>query len=273
MTSASAMSLEQAQEIVQAHHFVFCCGLHRSGTTLLFRMLREHPAMSGFTNNQVPTEWLALDDEGQYLQTVYPPGVVHGGPGNFAFAPAAHLTEESELLNPENNARLAMDWFPYWDLSKPYLLEKSPPNLVMTRFLQSAFPHTAFIAIVRHPVAVSLATMKWNTRGLNSLIEHWLVAHETFEKDRPHLQRTITIKYEALVSEPGAVLRQIYAFLGLEPRETSFEATQEHNQRYFAQWLDMAKNPETSASIQECIARHETRVRAFGYSLQDLEIW
>jgi hypothetical protein len=74
------------------------------------------------------------------------------------------------------------------------------------------------------------------------------------------------------VEEPAATLRKIYAFLGVAPHETSFEATTEHNQRYFAQWLEMAKDPQTSASIQEWIARYETRVRAFGYSLQNLEI-
>jgi hypothetical protein len=269
---AGALSLDQAREIAQAHHFVLCCGLHRSGTTLLFRMLREHPQMSGFTNNQVATEWLALEDEGQFLQSVYPPGIVYGGPGSFAFSPGAHLTENSELLTPDNKAQLALDWFPYWDLSKHYLLEKSPPNILMTRFLQSAFPKTSFVAIVRHPVAVSLATTKWSTRSLDSLIEHWLVAHEILREDLPHLQNGMTVKYETLIAEPEATLGEIYAFLGVPPHGTTFEATTEHNQRYFAQWRDMAKNPETSASVQEWIARYETRVRAFRYSLQDLDM-
>jgi len=270
---ATALNLEQAREIARAHHFVFCCGLHRSGTTLLFRMLREHPEMSGFTNNQVATEWLALEDEGQFLQSVYPPGIVYGGPGSFAFSPGAHLTEESELLTPDNKAQLALDWFPYWDLSKRYLLEKSPPNILMTRFLQGAFPHTSFVTIVRHPVAVSLATTKWSTRSLDSLIEHWLVAHEIAQADSAHLQRAVTVKYETLIAAPDAALSKIYAALGVEPHPTTFEATTEHNQRYFAQWTDMAKNPETKASVQDWIARYEPRVRAFGYSLQDLEMY
>jgi hypothetical protein len=251
---------------------VFLCGLHRSGTTLLFRMLREHPEMTGFANNKVATEWTPLEDEGQFLQGIYPPAMCYGGPGSFAFAPEAHLTESSELLTPASKAQLAVDWFPYWDLGKRYLLEKSPPHLLMTRFLESAFPNSSFVIIERHPVAVSLATTKWSARSLDSLIEHWLVAHETFETDRPHLQRVMTVRYETLVEEPAATLRKIYAFLGVAPHETSFEATTEHNQRYFAQWLEMAKDPQTSASIQEWIARYETRVRAFGYSLQNLEI-
>lgn len=269
---AGALNLEQAREIVQAHHFVLCCGLHRSGTTLLFRMLREHPEMSGFTNNQVATEWLALEDEGQFLQSVYPPGIVYGGPGSFAFSEGAHLTEDSDLLTPENKAQLALDWFPYWDLTKRYLLEKSPPNILMTRFLQSVFPNSSFVAIVRHPVAVSLATTKWSARTLDSLIEHWLVAHEILREDLKHLRNGMTIKYEALIAEPDSSLREIYEFLGVPTHPTTFEATTEHNQKYFAQWREMTRNPETAASVAEWIARYEPRVRTFGYSLQDLDL-
>lgn len=271
-STASGLSFDQAREIAQAHDFLFCCGLHRSGTTLLFRMLREHPKMSGFTNNQVATEWLALEDEGQFLQSVYPPGIVYGGPGSFAFSPGAHLTEDSDLLTEDNKAQLAIDWFPYWDVTKRFLLEKSPPNILMTRFLQSAFPNTSFVTIVRHPVAVSLATTKWSTRTLDALIEHWIVAHEIYEADRPHLKREMTVKYETLIAEPEAKLHEIYAFLGVEPHPTTFEATTEHNQKYFAQWREMATNPETKASVQEWIARYEPRVRAFGYSLQELDL-
>lgn len=264
--------IKQAQEISQAHHFVFLGGLHRSGTTLLFRMLREHPAISGFANNQDANEWLAAEDEGQYLQSVYPQAIYWGGPGKFAFSPDAHLTEESELLTVENKAKLALQWFPYWDLSKHFLLEKSPPNLIWTRFLQSAFPTTSFAIIERHPVAVALATEKWSPTGLPSLIEHWLVAHETFEQDRPHLRHVMALKYETLVSDPLPILQQIYAFLGIEPHPTTFAASTEHNQRYFAQWNELAKNPETRPVIEQCIDRWETRARAFGYSLKDLDV-
>ena len=83
---ASTLSPAQAQEIAQTHPFVFLGGLHRSGTTLLFRMLREHPEISGFANNQDANEWLGAEDEGQYLQSVYPPAIFWGGPGKFAFA-------------------------------------------------------------------------------------------------------------------------------------------------------------------------------------------
>lgn len=267
-----AVDASQAKAIAQTHPFAILGGLHRSGTTLLFRMLREHPEISGFANNPYANEWLGAEDEGQYLQSVYPPAIFWGGPGKFAFDPEAHLTEESELLTPENRTKVAMDWFPYFDLSKRYLMEKSPPNILWTRFLQSVFPSASFVIIERHPVAVSLATEKWSPTGYKSLVEHWLVAHEIFEKDRPHLQRVMSIKYETLISKPLDTLTTVYEFLGLSPHSTTFEATTEHNQRYFAKWQQLAKDPQTSATIQECVDLYETRVRAFGYSLQDLEL-
>jgi len=268
----SKLTPDEAREIGQTHPFAILGGLHRSGTTLLFRMLREHPEISGFANNQDANEWLGAEDEGQYLQSVYPPAIFWGGPGKFAFSPEANLTEESEFLTPENKTRLALEWFPFFDLSKRFLLEKSPPNILWTRFLQSVFPNSWFVIIERHPVAVSLATEKWSPTGFASLVEHWLVAHETFEKDRAHLRRVMTIKYENLISQPFAAISTIYKFLGLEPHPTTFEATSEHNKKYFGQWLALAKDPQSAASVQECIDKYETRVRAFGYSLEDLEL-
>ena len=51
---------------------VFVGGLHRSGTSLVHRCLASHPAVSGFSDTGVP------EDEGQHLQTVYPPDFRHG---------------------------------------------------------------------------------------------------------------------------------------------------------------------------------------------------
>ena len=75
------------------HRFVFLAGLHRSGTTLLARLLAAHPEISGFSGTGVPA------DEGQHLQSVYPAAKEYGGPGRFGFAPESHLTEASPLAS------------------------------------------------------------------------------------------------------------------------------------------------------------------------------
>ena len=51
---------------MNGHRLVFLAGLHRSGTTLLARLLAAHPEVSAFSDTGVSA------DEGQHLQTRLP---------------------------------------------------------------------------------------------------------------------------------------------------------------------------------------------------------
>jgi len=135
--------------------YVFVCGLHRSGTTLLTRNIARMPGCTGFANTG------AIEDEGQFLQDVYPTDQQLGGLGRFGFNAQAHLTEKSRLLTRPNIDRLRRSWDSHWDQNKSIFVEKTPGNLIMTRFLQKTFPNSYFIVIKRHPIAVSLASQKW----------------------------------------------------------------------------------------------------------------
>ena len=86
--------------VTDGRKYVFVCGLHRSGTTVLGRNIATLEGCTGFTN------WFRPDDEGQLLQDVYPIDTELGGAGRFGFDPRAHLTETSVLLTPEKIARL-----------------------------------------------------------------------------------------------------------------------------------------------------------------------
>ena len=245
---------------MQDHRFVFLAGLHRSGTTLLARLLAAHPEVSGFSDTGVPA------DEGQHLQTVYPAAQVWGGPGCFGFAPEAHFTEAQ--ASEEKAQRLFEEWSPHWDLARPVLLEKSPPNLLKTRFLQDLFPGSAFVVVLRHPIAVSLATAKWRqTRRYGRLIEHCLHCYEIFAADKPRLERVHVIRYEDLVLEPEPVLRGVFEFLQLDPIPLSEPVEAGADERYFAQWQAAKRDLRMRAYIDLVALRYERRARRWGYSL------
>src|SRR5256714_6231911 len=194
------------------HRFVFLAGLHRSGTTLLARLLAAHPEISGFSGTGVPA------DEGQHLQSVYPAAKEYGGPGRFGFAPESHLTEASPLASEESARKLFLEWAPRWGLSRPLLLEKSPPNLLQTRVLHALLPGSAVVVIIRHPIPVSIPTARWRwTRRYDRLFEHWLRCHALFAADRVHLGPAHVLTYEQLVRDPAALLSGIFQFLGVEP--------------------------------------------------------
>ena len=246
---------------MHSHKFIFLCGLHRSGTSPLFRLLREHPEISGFRDTGVPEE------EGQHLQNVFLPASAYGGPGQFGFTDEAHLTEKSALISDENRERLFAQWARYWDVSKPYLMEKSPPNLIRTRFLQALFPESYFVVLYRHPIAASFATRKWSSNSLELLFEHWVRCHALFEEDRPYLRRVHVLKYENLIRDTSGEITKICEFVGL-PGHCCSPLNREGNSTYFAMWQDFmsgSANPEAG----HIVSKYESEVRRHGYSLVD----
>jgi hypothetical protein len=246
---------------MQKHRFIFIGGLHRSGTSLLFQCLRDHPQISAFHDTGVP------EDEGQHLQSVYWPASHWGGPGAFGFAREAHLTEASPLASEANRERLFAAWRPYWDLEKPVLLEKTPQNLLQTRFLQALFPESSFIVITRHPVAVTYATRNWTHSSLYALLAHWCHCHEVFEEDQPRLRRVLTLPYEDLAAAPEASLARVYDFLGLDPWPAGVRVRNDVNEKYFGKWRADRRRFGCQTYIEHLAGTFEPRVARFGYSL------
>ena len=213
--------------------YVFVCGLHRSGTSLLARNIARLENCTGFENTS------ALEDEGQYLQNVYPTDVELGGTGRFGFNPHAHLTENSALLTPDNMCKLRNDWHSHWDNEKSICVEKTPGNLIMTRFLQAVFPNAYFIVIRRHPIAVSMATQKWSLTSLHSLFDHWLRCHDLFVHDKQYLKRVYELTYEDYIENPQKHHNQIADFIDTRVSDQMEPVSPAHNRKYLEHWLNL----------------------------------
>lgn len=245
---------------IENHRFLFIGGLHRSGTSIVHQLLREHPDASGFSDTGVP------EDEGQHLQTVFPPAHELGGPGGFAFDPRSHLTEDSALITPENREKLLREWGAYYQLDKKVLLEKSPPDLVRSRFLQELFPDAFFLFVVRHPVAVTLATRKWRDATLVEMLLHWHVAYSTMLMDLRRLRRYKIIRYEDLVESPQRWCDEICDRIAIE-RFTPRGAVANHNLKYFKAWgEDYSKEREL---IENAYPGEHGPLQVFGYSFTE----
>jgi hypothetical protein len=267
--------------------YVFVCGLPRSGTSVLGRNIARMENCTGFRNTGV------LEDEGRFLQNVYPTEDVLGGPGRFGFDPRAHLTETSALLTPENAAKLRASWHAYWDNSKAIFVEKTPANLLMTRFLQAAFPNSYFVVIKRHPVPVGIAAQKWkvNVTSLYNMFEHWLHCHKLFEQDKKHLKHVYELTYEDYIQNPDKHHQEIASFIGTRvpepPKQDGFryvaqwrkplglrvpESAMEavvgaHNQKYFDRWSELLNTSFFKRYYQYIAAKYEPQFAIHGYSL------
>lgn len=288
---------------------IFIGGLQRSGTTILGRLVARHPAVTGIVGT--PTQ----QDEGQFVQDVYLDdhemglrrGSTIGRSVRWAYHPQAHLTEFDARRQPGAAERLLECWSPFWERPDAlHFVEKSPSNIVRTRYLQELFPNARFVIVTRHPVAQGLAVRKWATRrqqvGLDfgGVIAHWLYVMELFRDDLPSLGAVHVCSYEQLVADPATTLRGIVDFLGVAQAEIDTSDVERASQRYAAYWDQMrspgvhmrafspvypvksrksrllraAERIVVPASGRLSAARiadqYGERIRAFGYELDDL---
>jgi hypothetical protein len=246
---------------------VFLGGLHRSGTSLAFRLLRQHPLVSGFAGTG------AKEDEGQHLQTVYQPAKAFGGEGRFGFHRGAHLVERPAAEARADARALFAQWSPYWDLGRPVLIEKSPPNIIRMRYLQSLFPHAHFVVIIRHPLEVVLAQRKRvHHQPLWSLLRHWFACHDTFSADAPRISRLLVLRYEDLLTSPQRTLDELLHFVGLPPapEAAAGEVSGEPSDRYRAEWDRLAARPWYRPYARWLVRRFEDDARRYGYRMGEL---
>jgi hypothetical protein len=267
--------------------YVFVGGSPRSGTSLLGRNIARMEDCTGLKNTGV------FEDEGQFLQDVYPTASAYGGSSRCAFDPRMHRTETSDLLTPENIRRLKARWHTYWDNTKSVFVEKTPENFLMTRFLQAAFPNSYFVVIKRHPVPVSIAGQRWtvNITSLNRMFEHWLLCYKLFEQDRKYLKHVYELRYEDYVEDPDKYHQEIADFIGTRvpkpPKEDTFRIVLQqwrplglrvperamempsgaYNKKYFDRWSYFLRISPFRAYYRYIARKYESEFAKYGYSL------
>ena len=241
---------------ISGQTMLFVCGLHKSGTSALHRVIRNHPDVSGFRDTG------HREDEGQFLQTLYTPDASFGGPGRFAFA----QVEDDDHDPTQARATLLREWAPYFEnLAAPILVEKSPANILRIKWLQRVFPESVFLVVVRHPIPVSFATKKWSKSSLVELVTHWWVAHERLLGGLRFARKALVIRYEDLVSNPAEGLACLQSLIGVD---TPFTATSlsDKNQRYFN---DRTARNDPDRALAEKFGHWACEsLEVFGYSME-----
>ncbi|PYK42653.1 MAG: hypothetical protein DME46_09785 [Verrucomicrobia bacterium] len=267
--------------------YVFICGMPRSGTSMLGRNVGRLQDCTDLKNTGT------IEDEGQNVQNVYPTAKELGGPGRFGFDTRGHRTESSTLLTPENVSKLRASWHKYWNNAKRIYVEKTPSNLLATRFLQAAFANSYFIIIRRHPVPVAIACQKWkfNVTSLDNLFAHWLHCYALYEGDRKYLKRVYELRYEDYVEDQDKYHKEIAAFIGTEvpepPKEDTYryvmqwrkptglrvpekgmeKASPIHNQKYLDRWHRLLTESPFRVYYRYLARKYESQFSQYGYSL------
>jgi hypothetical protein len=127
------------------------------------------------------------------------------------------------------------------------------------RFLQAIFPKARFIAVVRHPVPVTLSTIRWTRASPEALLRHWAACHELLLEDAPYIGNLLILRYEDMVAAPDEVLGQAVEFLGLNGSLDVTGILPGRNEGYFSRWGAKWTVGEREAHTAEL----------FGYDMRD----
>ena len=172
------------------HQYLFILSPPFSGSTLLTKIISSSNNVS--CNNNIGTQ------EGQTLPEVIEIIFDHN--------------------RWDNNIKLPWDkikkiWHKYWDLSKPILLEKSPPNIMRTKEIKETFIPISFICMVRNPYAQCESIIRRNGKSVSYAAKFALKCLEYQKLNIENEKNLIFFTYEELCENTKEVTNNIVSFI------------------------------------------------------------
>lgn len=195
--------------------WVFILGCYNSGTTLLQRLIMDHPEISG-----MPAEGVAFTD-------------VIVRPEEYGWPRAWYKCKSSIELDSDYSERgarrLKKQWS--WMLEKPrapLVLEKSIVNVVHAGFLNAYFNRPRFIHLIRNGYAVcegihrKALPGKWSNEDFSDkypidlCAQQWVETLYCVDQLKADGIDILEVSYEDLTDDPNQTLVKIYKHLGLD---------------------------------------------------------
>ena len=209
--AATALGREPTPE-----RWIFIISCYNSGTTLLKRILGQHPAIA-----ELPGEGVRFTDSLTRPEEFGWNRMWCRCLGDVRLAPGPQAEERTR--------RIKRQWSILYPRGRPNLLEKSIANAARIPFLATHFQPAHFIYVVRDGYAVAegirrkARPWRWHNpeypRGypIELCAEQWRETDRVVLADRPAAGRFLQVYYEEFTRDPSAVLERITGFLGLEP--------------------------------------------------------
>jgi hypothetical protein len=245
---------------------IFVSGLHRSGTTSIANALASADNAGGFLNTA------SLKDEGQRLQSYVPTDQAYGGIGRFVqnFT-RKHIPSESFI-------DMRQQWVDdhSYAFDKDYFVEKSPVNFLYIRELSKAFPRSHFVIVVRHPIAVVLASMKWLRISPMAAMHNYTVFREELNSLKSS-RESISISEVCFESINSKILEKKLSNNGLDLKKisslnlnnSSYEELFQKCLSYSPPLFDLSSKQENINSLDNMINKSLMRFGRSTYRIED----
>ena len=159
--------------------FVFVSGWPQSGTSLVQQLFTVSPSFSTMVSKCFDIVGKAKcarwNNEGQWLLGQAPGAATPETAKNFELAkrllvpgamcvPPLPAMQEVVAQREPLRSYLESQWSSFWDLSKPFLVEKSPQLMLKIPLLRQLFPgspeRTKYLIVIKHPASLNIAVPK-----------------------------------------------------------------------------------------------------------------
>ena len=193
-------------------NYVFICGLHRSGTTLLERLLVTHLDLAHLRAD-------VAESEGQHMQDVYTHDWMFGWIGQFAYDALEQIELQALDDHPACFERIRAQWSRFAVGDSETLIEKTPSNLTKIWWLRRVFPGARFIVLTRDPRAATAAQQGSFRvdRSLPDLMMHWNAAYSRALADFDAAD-CMHLRYEDVVADQAGAIDAVADFCNIPRR-------------------------------------------------------
>lgn len=189
---------------------IFVLGFHRSGTTLVERILASHPQIAGA--GELAFVQRLEESFAAEVGAPFPAGLASMGDGGALLA-AKYRTAYREGLQGALGSRRDAD----------FAVDKHPLNSRYIEFVHWLFPESPIIRVVRHPLSTVLSTYFHNFVDANEWSFDLANAAWFYARIHAHVEhakrilplRMMELRYEELVADPERSVRALLEFVGV----------------------------------------------------------
>ena len=165
-------------------------------------------------------------------------------------------------------------WEQHWDLDRPVLLEKSPPNLIRAKQLADHFDPAYFFVVWRNPYAHCESQIRRNGNPPMRAAAFAINCLRHQQANIESLDRVLPISYEQLTEKPKDFAEKALRFLPELNRITTTGTFHVHNLRNEALEVTNLNNEKISRlsvselqKINDVFVRNQSIMDYFGYNL------
>jgi hypothetical protein len=212
---------------------IFIGGCHRSGTSMLRQILGSHPRISA-GHEDTSLYWISRTDH----QLLHPTLEACGYTEDEWYSNVRRLVEEAHVRYAESQGKTR------WAI-------KAPENAMIIDYLDKLYPDCQVIHIVRDPRDVIASNQKQFGPNRGAFYGYrWARIVRAAETAGPRLgpERFRTVKYEDLVANPEAELKNLVEWLG-EPWSKEVLYPGERTHKYPAKLKNEPSREITTQSI------------------------